>query len=202
MDNSEQLPPPQQESDASDESGDASPQSKRQWPHAPPHWLFEPGIYMVTASVTEKEHLLHTPERLDLVQDGLFSTALEFGWRLEAWAVLANHYHFVARSDEPNTLRRMLGKLHMTTAKELNRLDGSPGRKVWFQFWDSQITYEKSYLARLAYVHGNPVRHGVVRNATEYRWCSAAWLVENASGAFVETLRRLKVDQVNVPDDF
>ena len=34
----------------------------------------------------------------------------------------------------------------------------------------------KSYLARLNYVHQNPVKHGLVRVANQYRWCSAAWL--------------------------
>jgi putative transposase len=216
---------PQSKEHASDrQSGDASPQSKehasdrqsgdtlaqsreyavmRSWPHAPPHWLFTPGTYMVTASTYKKVRLLNTSARLDLVQNCLFEVAAEFGWRLEAWAILANHYHFVARSpDDPRTLRRLIGKLHMLTAKALNLLDGTPGRKVWFQYWDSLITYERSYLARLAYVHGNPVKHGLVRKATDYPWCSAGWFIEHAPGSFVETVRRLKTDRVAVPDDF
>lgn len=158
---------------------------------------------MVTAATYKKAHLLNTPERLDLVQSRLFEVAAEFGWQLEAWAILVNHYHFVARSpDDPGTLRRLIGKLHMQTAKALNILDGASGRKVWFQYWDSLITYERSYLARLAYVHSNPVKHGLVRKATDYPWCSAAWFVERAPGSFVETLRRIKTDRVQVQDDF
>ncbi|WP_423225664.1 REP-associated tyrosine transposase [Candidatus Amarolinea aalborgensis] len=200
---------PQSKEHASDrQSGDASPHSKEyavisSWPHAPPHWLFTPGIYMVTASTYKKVRLLNTPARLDLVQNCLFQVATEFGWSLEAWAILVNHYHFVGRSpDDPRTLRRLIGKLHMLTAKALNVLDGTPGRKVWFQYWDSLITYERSYLARLAYVHGNPVKHGLVRRATDYPWCSAGWFIEHAPGSFVETVRRLKTDRVVVPDDF
>src|SRR5262245_30447228 len=98
------------------------------WPHAPARWSFEPGIYMVTAATYSREPLLNSPGRLDLVQDRLFNTAEEFGWRLEAWAILHNHYHFVARSpDDAKTLRRLVSKLHMTTSKDLNSLDGTPG---------------------------------------------------------------------------
>ncbi len=173
------------------------------WPHAPPHWLFEPGIYIVTAATYRKLPLLSTPEHLDLMRDRLFELANEFGWQLEAWAILANHYHFVARSPEdPETLRRLIAKLHMTTAKALNRLDRTPGRKVWFQYWESQLTYQRSYFARLAYVHANPVKHGLVRKATDYPWCSAAWFVEQAPLSFVKTLRGIKTDRVKVIDDF
>ena len=104
------------------------------WPHAPRHWLFEPGIYMVTAGTFQKLHHLSTPERRDFFLESLFACAAEFGWQLRAWAVLSNHYHFVAASPpDPATLRRFLGKLHMTAAKQLNEWDGTAGRKVWFQ---------------------------------------------------------------------
>ena len=112
--------------------------------------------------------------RLDFFQDCLFKCASEFGWNLRAWAVLANHYHFVAASPpDPRTLRKFLGKLQMQTAKQLNHWDNTPGRKVWFQFWESHITLERSYLARLNYVHHNPARHGIVPLADNYKWCGS-----------------------------
>ncbi len=125
---------------------DASRHSKRRragalqgtnmnWPHAPEHWLFEPGIYMVTAGTYQKKPHLATSERRDFFVEALFERAAEFGWMLHAWAVLLNHYHFIAASPtDPRTLRRFLGKLHMTTSKRLNEIDMQPGRKVWFQY--------------------------------------------------------------------
>jgi putative transposase len=173
------------------------------WPHAPKHWLFEPGIYMVTAGTYQKQPHLNSPARLDLILESLFNYADEFNWSLRAWAVLANHYHFIAASPpDPATLRKFIGKLHMKTAQELNRQDATLGRKVWFQFWDSRITFEKSYLARLHYVHNNPARHGVVDLAENYKWCSAAWFARNASPAFVATVKAFKADRLEVPDDF
>ena len=175
------------------------------WPHAPKHWLFEPGTYMVTTGTYQKRPHLNTPERRDSFVEALFAGAAEFGWSMrEAWAVLPNHYHFIACSPagDPGTLQRFLGKLHMTTSKHLNDLDGQPGRKVWFQFWDSHITFERSYLARLNYVHHNPVHHGIVDNAKNYSWCSAAWFERNAPAGFVKTVNSFKTDQLKIPDDF
>jgi putative transposase len=117
------------------------------WPHAPAHWLFEPGLYMVTAGTHQKLPHLNMPERLDFFLDSLFARAGEFGWELRAWAVMANHYHFVAVSPpDPASLWKFLGKLHMQTAKQINLWDNTPGRKVWFQFWDSRITFLLGFL--------------------------------------------------------
>jgi putative transposase len=173
------------------------------WPHAPVHWLFTPGRYMVTAATCEKQHFFDTATRRDALMGGLFTVAAEFAWQLHAWAIFANHYHFVAQSPEnPESLTAMLAKLHANTARELNKVDSAPGRQVWFQFWDTHLTFERSYLARLNYTHHNPVKHRVVTNAQDYPWCSAAWFAEKATPAFQRTVGSFKTDRLTVTDDF
>jgi putative transposase len=124
---------------------------------------------MVTAGTYRKEDLFRTPERLTILQDHLLSLAPAYGWQLQAWAVFSNHYHFVALSPgDANSLRSLVRHLHSITARQVNSLDHTPGRKVWFEYWDTHLTYERSYLARLNYVHQNPVRHGLVTTAADY----------------------------------
>ena len=142
------------------------------WPHAPIHRLGPGGIYMVTAATLHKAPLFTDATRLNLLQHQLLSLAKQYEWHLEAWAAFANHYHFIAGGNyESFSLKRFVTHLHATTARELNRIDGKIGRRVWFNFWDTRITYERSYLARLSYVHQNPVKHGFVCKANQYRWC-------------------------------
>jgi len=158
---------------------------------------------MVTCGTYGKEHFFHGNGRLSLLNDNLLSLAERYGWQLQAWAVLSNHYHFIAVSpEEVGTLPRFLNHLHTATASAVNKLDHQPGRKVWFQYWDSCLTYEKSYLARLNYVHNNPVKHGLVSNAEEYLWCSASWFERTADTAFAKVVRSFKTDQIKVSDDF
>ena len=92
--------------------------------------------------------------------------------------------------------------LHSVTAREANRLDEAPERKVWHNYWDTQLTYEKSYLARLNYVHQNPVKHGLVLVANQYPWCSAAWFERTATTAQIKTVYSFKIDQVRIADDY
>ena len=96
----------------------------------------------------------------------------------------------------------MLNRLHAKTATWINRLDGEPKRKVWFNFRETRLTYQKSYLARLNYVHQNPVKHGLVPVANQYPWCSARWFERKASQAIAKSIYRFKTDQLGIPDDF
>ncbi len=175
----------------------------KDWPHAPVHRITEYGVYMVTASTLYRRRLFNTPEALDLLESLLLTLTKQAGWRLEAWAVFSNHYHFVAHDEAgAESLRDLIRKLHSRSAVALNKLQGTPGRRVWFNYWDTRLTYQRSYLARLNYVHQNPVKHGLVQVANQYPWCSAAWFERVASPAQVKTIYSFKIDQVRVRDDF
>lgn len=173
------------------------------WPHCPVHRLGQAGVYIVTCGTYGRVSIFRGAERLAMLQDALMRTALNYGWGLQAWSLFSNHYHFVGESPaDPRALPRMIGHFHAETARIVNEMDGAPGRKVWFNYWDTLITFQRSYLVRLSYVHNNPVKHGLVAVATQYPWCSAAWFERNASPSFQKTLAALKTDYVNVRDDF
>ncbi len=169
-----------------DERSHKSPHSK-DWPHAPLHRLNKHGTYIVTAGTLHKEHWFTGPERLNLLETVLLRVMKDTGWRLEAWAVFSNHYHFVAQADtDAQPLQSAIRRLHGQTSREVNRMDGAVGRVVWHNFWDTQLTFEKSYFARLNYVHQNAVKHNLVPLACQYRWCSAAWLKRTSTRARFE----------------
>ena len=175
----------------------------RDWPHAPLHRLSEHGTYFLTAGTLHKAHFFRGPERLDLLETQLLTLANEHDVQLEAWAVFSNHYHFVGHTSGPNhELHEFLSHLHTATARELNLRDQTPERDVWHNFWDTRLTFEKSYFARLNYVHQNPVKHGLVPVANQYRWCSAAWFERTAMPAQVKTIYSFKTDKIRVRDDF
>ncbi len=184
----------------------AMPARETPWPHAPEHRLAQRGTFFVTAATYQKAHHFRGGERLAVLHRGLLAVARDHRWRLEAWAVFSNHYHFIAHSpedaDTAESLRAMLSLLHERTAKWLNKLDGAAGRKVWHNYRETRLTFEKSYLARLAYTHRNAVRHRLVPVANQYPWCSAAWFERVATPAQVQTIYSFGEDRLSVPDDF
>ena len=161
---------------------------------------------MVTAGTYEKQRFYSDGLRLQQLQRGLLAYARKYEWQLEAWAVFPNHYHFIGLtpSSDPDasSLRRFLGHFHSRSAAWLNRLERTPGRPVWHNFWESHLSYERSYLARLNYVHQNAVHHGLARVPDQYPYCSAAWFQRTASEATIRTIYGFPIDRLNVADDF
>ncbi len=175
----------------------------KDWPHAPVHRLADNAVYFVTAGTLHKKQLFDASEKRDLLERFLLSFAKKSGWQLEAWAVFANHYHIVARGNpDSRNLGEFLHDLHGVSAREMNKLDGVSDRKVWFNFRDTKLTIQHSYLARLNYVHQNAVKHKLVAVANQYPWCSAAWFERVASPAQVKTIYGFEIDRVKVEDDF
>ena len=188
---------------AEGKGGDKSPHSKTPWPHAPVHKMSENGVYIVTAGTLDKRHFFNSDEKLSLLESKLLELANRHQWQIEAWAVFLNHYHYVTRGcPASGPLRKYITHLHADTARAVNRLDQIEGRKVWFNFWDTKLTFGTSYLARLNYVHQNAVKHGVVRVANQYRWCSAAWFERVVTPAMVQTIYSFRTEEVQVHDDF
>ena len=74
-------------------------------------------------------------EKKQLVQETLLGRSKLLGWDMEAWAILNNHYHFIARAPEgANTLSKLIRQVHSITAIQLNEWDKTKGRQVWFKY--------------------------------------------------------------------
>ena len=160
---------------------------------------------MVTARAANATHLLSDDDMKDWFQQTLHGIADEFGWKMEAWAVLSNHYHIIAHIGEgvgtAESLTTGIRKLHSLTTKELNNQHGTPGRsRLWHNFRETHLTLQRGYLARLNYVHRNAVHHGIVRLATDYKWCSARMFKKAVSPAWLATVASFKYDEIAAKD--
>ena len=171
------------------------------WSHAPLHRTSLPGWYFITAGTYAKQHLLADERRREALIALMQSTALELELKLDAWVVLSNHYHLIVRAHN-GSIPAFIRKVHSISARDWNSCDAAAGRKVWFQYWDKYLTLENAYLARLNYIHQNPVHHGIVRRAENYRWSSLAWFESTVDMALAKAVRQFKIDRLRVPDDF
>jgi putative transposase len=173
------------------------------WHHSPVH-IFVPGeIYIVTGATLDKAYFFQGPERLEFLQEILLLTLEKFEWIVHAWAVFANHYHFVAKASEiKDSLHLLIQEFHSATALEVNRLDRISGRQVWFQYWDTCLTYEKSWMVRINYVNNNAVHRGIVSKAENYPYCSANWFQQKANATFRRKVNSFRYDRLKIIDNF
>jgi len=173
------------------------------YPHNPPHYFVSNAMYMVTGAILHNQHLLIEDRRKEFFLQTLSDRTKLLGWDLQAWSVLNNHYHFLAQAPEDaTTLEKLIRQLHSITAIEFNRWDNASGRQIWFNYWDSCLTYEKSYLARLHYVHINPIKHRLVDDVINYPFCSFKWFIEEGDETLKQQVFAQPVDSLKIFDDY
>lgn len=92
-------------------------------------------------------------------------------WRCYVYCLMGNHYHLVIETPEPN-LSRGLKRLHGTYTQWFNRRHQRVGHLLQGRF-KSLLVEKESYLLELCrYVVLNPVRAGLVGDASEWVWSS------------------------------
>lgn len=153
-------------------------------PHTPAHLFRAGAVYFVTGATYQRLPYMRSDTRKEQWLNAFRKAAEIYDWEIIAWVVLSNHYHYLARAPEESAenLPKFAASYHKFTAIQWNREDNAPGRKVWWNYWDTCMRSERDYLARLNYVHWNPVKHGIVRRMEDYAWSSyRAFLAEQAA---------------------
>lgn len=95
----------------------------------------------------------------------------ESGWTCLAYCLMRSHYHLLVRVED-GVLPRAMHRLNLGYAIHHNRRHGLRGH-VQFRRYGARRLYDGFELAiAFAYVANNPVRAGLCRSATEWRWSS------------------------------
>ena len=147
--------------------------------HHPPHIYLDDTWYIITGSIFCKYPLLRPQGYKELVRDQLKRLIIEFGFQLAAWVILDNHYHILVKSHIGTDLSRFIGRLHGRVSFELNKCDGSRGRRVWDNYWDTCIRSETDYWTRFNYIHHNPVKHGYVGQMEDWQFSSYRYYLQH-----------------------
>jgi len=123
---------------------------------------------------------MKSDEAKDIFLNYLFKSFEHYNWKIEDWVVLDNHYHLMANAPEnAETLAQMINNVHRFSSGGIKTLlleslellecidcvNAKPAptqsehsiKKMFHNYWDTCITYENSYYARLHYLWYNPV---------------------------------------------
>ncbi len=160
----------------------------------------EGATYFFTVVTYRRQPVLCLPESLDAMKDIMSMLAERYPFRTDAWVVLPDHLHFVwtlPEGDSAYSVRWAMFKKEMTKRLSSSvRTDAAPSCSrqrhregtVWQRrLWEHQIRDEQDYRTHMAYVHFNPVKHGLAGSPKDWR-CSSfhRWVV---LGAYEEDWR-------------
>src|SRR4026208_1064958 len=98
------------------------------------------------------------------------------GWRVHAWVLMSNHYHFLIETPQPNLVAGMRW-FQTTYTVRFNRRHRLCGHLFQGRYKSVVVdSEERGYLATLSdYIHLNPVRARMIsleERLFDYRWSS------------------------------
>lgn len=129
----------------------------------PPHIYAQNAVYFMTGSTLRHQRFLAAGERRLLLRDILRQAIKDYGITLYAWVILADHYHLLLMTGNVAPLWKFVKRFHGESAIRLNKLDQTPGRQVWYQYWDRFPRNDEDFWSYFNYVHINPIKHRYVQ---------------------------------------
>jgi REP element-mobilizing transposase RayT len=95
-------------------------------------------------------------------------------YRLEAWCVMPTHVHVVLAQVEGWPLPGVVKGWKSFTARTINKALDREGRFWAKDYFDRFMRDGAQFEATLAYVEANPVKAGLCKNPSDWRWSSAS----------------------------
>jgi len=71
----------------------------KKYPHNPPHLFIDGAFYFITGGIIEKYHLIKDQAGKYFLQEAMQKWFPQFGWQLDAWIILSNHYHLMVKAN-------------------------------------------------------------------------------------------------------
>ncbi len=142
--------------------------------HNPPHLFRGNAKYFITSSTLGKFHYLKAEETKFAIQTYLFKSFDNFDWKVEDWVILNNHYHVLADSPENAlSLERVMNNFHRFSSIYLSKNGVELQKEKYFHnYWDTCVADEESYSYMVNYIWYNPVKHGYIDRAEDWKFGS------------------------------
>lgn len=95
-------------------------------------------------------------------------------YMLLGWCIMPNHVHVVCELSDQREMWKVIKRWKAISAQQINKILNRPGA-VWYrEYFDRFIRTDVHLQSTLEYVHQNPVRAKLCRQAEKWRF-SSAW---------------------------
>ena len=157
-------------------------------------------VLYITIVTKNRLRVFQTDQMKELLCQAIDEARKSAGFLLFAYVIMLDHVHLL--TSRPSTTSDLVRVIKGITARRIidylkvNSYESSLAklrhqerdRKYKYSLWQTEknvlpVFSEGMFLEKVNYIHGNPVRAGLVEHSGDYRWSSArAWqgrLLEN-----------------------
>jgi putative transposase len=122
-----------------------------------------------------RQTVFHKPEDYDAFLKAMRHATDQVPMRLLAACLMPNHFHLVVWPEKDGDLSRWMQWLTSTHVRRYHKHHDSSGHVWQGRFKAFAIQDDDHLLTVFRYVERNPVRAGLCKRSTDWRWSSARW---------------------------
>ena len=165
--------------------------------------LVEERCFFVTTTCHNHQHFLTDETCFQILLDNFRFYNQKYDARLVAYALLNNHIHFIIYFEKDNHLSDYVRDFKKYTSLQIRQhlLATYPElatrlvfeqKGQFFKIWDTRfdevcLNTKEVCETKIAYIHANPVRAGLIDDPTQYRFSSAAfYLTDNKQSSLLD----------------
>lgn len=94
-------------------------------------------------------------------------------YKIIAWCIMPNHVHILIEVFNGFSLSEIIHSWKSFSANQINKLLNRTGQVWMMEYFDRYIRDYDHFEKVVNYIHNNPVKAGLVKSPSEYRWSSA-----------------------------
>lgn len=128
-------------------------------------------FYHVLSRGNEKREIFRDEKDYLKFLDVIGMMVGRFKLEVHGYVLMKNHYHLLIHTKEAN-LSRAIQWLGVSYSVWFNRRHQRSGHLFQGRFKSFLIENDRYFTAMCLYIHGNPLRAGVVKRLWDYRWSS------------------------------
>ncbi len=148
----------------------------------PPRIMSETGLYHIVFRGLNRQDLFEETEDYKKMVEILSLLKEELHFEIYAYCFMTNHVHLFIKEKGLGDIKRIMHKLLTRYVVWYNHKYQRSGSLIGNRYKSEPIEDEQYYLTLMRYIHRNPVKAGIVKNAKNYRWSSYRDYIAEESG--------------------
>lgn len=138
-------------------------------------------FYHVIVQGINREYIFEKDLNIEKYKELILKKIDKANIEIVAYCIMNNHAHFLIYCEKIEHLSKFMQRLNTSYSRFYNKINKRVGYVFRDRYLSQSIFDEKQLYNCLNYIHNNPVKAGMVKDASEYKYSSYYELVNRKS---------------------
>jgi len=129
-------------------------------------------FYHIMVQGINKEYIFNTDLNIKKYKELILKKLDTENIEILAYCIMNNHAHFLIYCEKNKHLSKFMQKLNTSYSRFYNKANNRVGYVFRDRYLSQSILNEKQLYNCVKYIHNNPVKAGIVKNMSDYKYSS------------------------------